>query len=219
MRAILIVVGSTYRLEIAAGGERLAAARRAGRPVILTFWHNRSFIAADFFRKQIFRRGFDVLVMASLSRDGELVSRVARGWDLSLVRGSASRGGLGAVRAIYRAMKRQGSSPVIIPDGPRGPLYDFKIGVVILAQTSRAPILPLGMAARRYFTVRSWDRLIVPWPFSRIAAVVGEEQPVPRGLSPEDLEAERLRLQELLNGLTRQAEDTLYRVTRRRPRP
>lgn len=176
--------------------------------MIFTFWHNRSFVAADFFRKRIFGRGFDVLALASLSRDGELVTRVARGFDVSVVRGSASRGGLGAVRALYRAMKRRGSSPVMIPDGPRGPRYELKVGAVILAQMSRAPILLLGMAARRYFTLKSWDRLIVPWPFSRVAVVVGEEQTVERNLSPEDLEAERLRLQELLNELTRRAESS-----------
>lgn len=206
LRAILAVTGATRRLEIAAGGEHLEAARRAGRPVVFCFWHNRSFLAADFFDKRIFRRGFDVVVLASQSRDGELVARLAARLGLSVVRGSSSRGGREAVRAIYRAATRHGASPVMIPDGPRGPRYEFKVGTAILAQMTKAPILPIGLAARRFFTLKSWDRLIVPWPFSRVAAVVGAPQEVARGISAEELEEERRRLQALLVELTREAE-------------
>jgi lysophospholipid acyltransferase (LPLAT)-like uncharacterized protein len=191
------------------GGGHLATARRERRSVILSFWHNRSFLAAHVLDRELWRRGHPVLVLASLSRDGELVARLAKLLGLAVVRGSASRGGRDAVRALYRAMKKDGASPVMIPDGPRGPLYELKIGVAILAQVSRAPILPLGMAARRFSTLKSWDRLIVPWPFSRIAVVVGEPRTVERGLSAEDLERERRRLQSLLDELTRQAERRL----------
>jgi lysophospholipid acyltransferase (LPLAT)-like uncharacterized protein len=209
LRAILVVAGATSRVEIAAGGEHLEAARRSGRPVIFSFWHNRSFLAADFFDKRIFRRGFDVVVLASRSRDVELVARLAVRLGLRVVRGSASRGGREAVRAIYRAVTRHGSSPVMIPDGPRGPLYEFKVGTAILAQLTQAPILPMGLAARRFFTIKSWDRLIVPWPLSRVAVVVGAPQEVARGISAAELEEERRRLQALLVELTREAEARL----------
>jgi len=208
LRALYFVVGRTFRLRIV-GAEHLEAARAAGRPVVLSFWHNRSILAAQFLFSQLCRRGFDVLVLASLSRDGELVTRLARHWGLSVVRGSASRGGADAVRAIYRAIKAHGSSPVMIPDGPRGPLYEAKIGVVILAQLATAPILPFGLAARPCGRLRSWDRLIVPWPFARITVVVGEPWTVPRGLSEEALEAARRRLEEVLDELTGQAEAAL----------
>lgn len=204
-----MVIGSTWRLEVADGGGHLAAARREKQPLVLSFWHNRSFLAARVLDRELWSRGFDVLVLASQSRDGELVARLAKRMGLSVVRGSASRGGREAVRAIYRAMKKDGASPVMIPDGPRGPVYEFKVGVAILAQISQAPILPIGMAARRFFTLKSWDRLIVPWPFSRITAVVGEPRGVARGLSAEELEAERRGLEALLVELTRRAEELL----------
>lgn len=206
------MAGATWRGQVTGGGEHLEAARRAGRPVIFSFWHNRSFLAADFFNKRIFRR-FDVVVLASPSRDGELVARLARQLGLRVVRGSASRGGRDAVRALYRAATRHGASPVMIPDGPRGPLYDFKVGTAILAQMTQAPILPMGLAARRYFTLKSWDRLIVPWPFSRLAVVVGAPQEVPRGLSSQELEDERRRLKALLDELTREAEASFRRIS------
>ncbi len=208
-RVFLLLVGATYRLDVLAGGELIEEARRERKPYILSFWHNRSILASWFLYNQLIRRGYDILVLASLSRDGELVTRVARQWGLSVVRGSASRGGLNAVRAIHRALRRQGSSPIMIPDGPRGPLYDFKVGVVILAQMSGEPILPMGFAARRFWALKSWDRLIVPWPFSKVTVVVGEPQSLPRGLTTEELDAERVRLQALLDELTRRAEDAL----------
>jgi len=206
---ILLFLGATYRLRVLEGGEILEEARREKKPYILSFWHNRSILAALFFHNQLFRQGYDVLVLASLSREGELVTRVARLWGLSVVRGSASRGGLNAVRAIHRALRRQGSSPIMIPDGPRGPIYDFKVGVAILSQMSQEAILPIGFAAQRFWSLKSWDRLIVPWPFSKVTVVVGEPQSIPRGLAEEELEAERVRLQALLDEVTRRAEDAL----------
>ncbi len=209
MRAILLGIGSTCRFEVVAGAEYLEAARREKRPLILSLWHNRSFLAAYFVYSELSRRGFEVLVLASQSRDGELVTRLARQLRLSVVRGSASRGGLAAMRAIYRAIARQGLSPVLIPDGPRGPLYELKVGVAVLAQMSQVPILPIGLAAQRFFTLGSWDRLIVPWPFSRVAVVIGEPQTVERGLSSDELESRRRGLEALLVDLTRRAEERL----------
>ena len=204
-RWVMLALGRSWKIEIAGGREHLDRLLGNPRPVILSFWHNRAF-AGSFFFFDLHRRGLDVTLLASHSRDGELVTRVFRRWGIHTVRGSASRGGLQALRAIHRAITRRGSSPIMIPDGPRGPLYQFKVGVAVLAQTSRAPILPFGIAAEKFWTLASWDRLIVPRPFSRIAVTVGEPQHIDRGLAGEELEAQRQRLQELLDGLTLRAE-------------
>ena len=204
IRGLLLTVCRTYRFEIVGGREHLEMLLEEPRPVLFSFWHNRLFLFANFFQRAL--RDYKITVLASLSRDGELAARVAGRWGLHVVRGSASRGGLKALRAIHRAMRRDGSSPVMIPDGPRGPAYEFKVGVAVLSQVAQAPILPVGLAARRLFTLGSWDRLIVPWPFSRVAIVFGPPQQIQRGLSEEELESERRRLQDLLGALTRQAE-------------
>ena len=141
-----------------------------------------------------------------------MVTRVCKRWGIHTVRGSASRGGLAAMRGVHKAITRRGSSPIMIPDGPRGPIYEFKVGVAVLAQTSRAPILPIGVAAKRFWRLRSWDRIIVLWPFTRVAMVVGEPQPVSRDLSSQELEAERARLEGLLDELTLQAEEAVGAV-------
>lgn len=205
-RWIMLAAGRTWKTEIVAGSEHLEAVVEASRPVILSLWHNRSIVTSFFFFTRLVQRGLRVTLLASHSRDGELATRICQRWGLDIVRGSATRGGRQALRALHRAITRNGSSPVMIPDGPQGPVYHFKVGVAVLAQTSGAPIVPFGVAARKFWTLGSWDRLIVPRPFTDVAVAVGEPQVVSRELSGEALEAERLRLEELLDALTRQAE-------------
>ena len=205
-RWILLALGRTWKIRVIAGREHLEALLADPHAVLLSYWHNRAFISAYFLLDRLHRGGLDITLLASQSRDGELVTRVCRRWGLNTVRGSASRGGVPAMRALHRAITRQGSSPILIPDGPRGPIYRFKVGVAILAQTSRAPILPIGFAARRFWRLRSWDRIIVPWPFTEVTVVVGALEHVSRGLSGDQLEAERRRLEGLLDELTLRAE-------------
>ncbi|MEM1179314.1 MAG: lysophospholipid acyltransferase family protein [Acidobacteriota bacterium] len=206
VRLLLLGIGATLRLEIIGGQERLRVLQETPEPVILSFWHERTFISAHFLYHQLHRRGFDITLLASLSRDGEMVTRMVRTWGIETVRGSASRGGRKALRAIHRAITRRGSSPIMIPDGPRGPAHAFKVGVAVLAQTTSAPILPLGFAAQKCWRLRSWDRLIVPKPFSRVAVVVGEPQKVDASLNSEELDATRIHLEEVLNDVTARAE-------------
>ena len=211
-RWVMLLLGRTWKIEVVAGGEHLEALLAEPRPVLLSFWHNRAFAFSYFAYQRLHRRGLDITLLASQSRDGELVTRVCKRWGLNTVRGSASRGGTAALRGLHRAITRRGSSPIMIPDGPRGPLYRFKVGVAVLAQTSGAPILPLGIAAGRFFTLGSWDRMIVPWPFSKLAITVGEPQNVSRGLCAEELESERQRLEQLIDDLTLQAEAAVAAV-------
>ncbi len=210
-RWVILAFGRTWRIRVVAGEEHLEALLAEPSPALISFWHNRSVAFSYFFLDRLVGGGLNLTLLASHSRDGELVTRVIKRWGLNTVRGSASRGGTAALRGLHRAITRQGSSPVMIPDGPRGPLYYFKVGVAVLAQTSRAPILPFGVAASSFFTLKSWDRIIVPWPFSRVAITIGEPQSIERGLASEELETERQRLEDLINALTRQAEEAVER--------
>ena len=208
VRWLLVAIGTTLRLEIVEGRERLAELESAGQPVILSFWHDRTFLAAHFMLRHLLRRDFHITLLASQSRDGEMVTRMAKTWGLDTVRGSATRGGRQALRAIHRAVTKRGSSPIMIPDGPHGPQYVFKVGVAVLAQTTGAPILPLGFAARSAWHLKSWDRLIIPKPFTRVKVVIGEPQPVDPALTGDQLELERQRLEAVINGVTNQARES-----------
>ncbi|MEE8522405.1 MAG: lysophospholipid acyltransferase family protein [Thermoanaerobaculia bacterium] len=206
LRWLFQALGRTCRIDVVSGGEHLEELLREPRPVLLSFWHNRTFLGAHFIFNGLHRQGLEITLLASHSRDGELVTRTFERWGIHTVRGSASRGGREAMRSLYRTITKHGRSPIMIPDGPRGPIYEFKVGVAVLAQMSRAPILPMGFAVRKYWRIKSWDRMIVPWPFSRITLAVGAPQAIARDLPADELEAERRRLQALLDGLTLEAE-------------
>lgn len=205
LRGWIAALARLCRYRVVAGQEHLDALLAAPRPVVFCLWHDRSVLAAPWVLTRIHRQGLAVTVLASHSRDGELVARLARRLDLPCVRGSSSRGGREAVRALYKAMRSLGASPVVIPDGPRGPKGVFKVGGAVLAQLAGAPIVPLGFAPERAFQLRSWDRLLVPWPFSRISVAVGAPEELPRTMTSEVLESERARLEAVLNAVSARA--------------
>lgn len=203
-RLLIGGIGRTCRFEVAEGADRVDdllgrgdGASGAEAPVILCFWHERAILGAHIFRRHLVAHGLDATVMISQSRDGELVSNLARQWGFKHARGSASRGGSAALRALYRAI-RKGSSPVLIPDGPRGPAHRFKTGVAVLSQISGRPILPMAFAANRSWRIRSWDRLFIPKPFSRVALTVGAPYRVPKDLDEDGLERVRLEIESRL---------------------
>jgi lysophospholipid acyltransferase (LPLAT)-like uncharacterized protein len=211
-RLVVGALGRTCRLEVVHGAARIDDLLAGGDtgsggapPVILCFWHERVILGAYFFRRHLVRRGLDTTILISQSRDGEMVANLASQWGFAHIRGSASRGGSAALRAVYRAIRR-GSSPVMIPDGPRGPAHEFKVGVGVLSQMAERPVLPMAFAASGAWRIRSWDRLFIPKPFSRVVVAVGAPHTVPRNLDSEGLEAERLRLEQMLNDITATAD-------------
>ncbi len=206
IRGVVHLIGATVRLRVVRGGDHLEALRTTREPMVLSFWHNRAVFCAYFIYRRLLRHGVPITILVSQSRDGELGAKLARMWRAGVVRGSASRGGAAGLRKMYRAVSRQKMSAITIPDGPRGPLYQAKPGAVVLAQMCGVPILPMAFSADRYWTVRSWDRLVIPKPFARVVFVVGDPVEIPRELSSEELESERKRLETTLNDLVAEAE-------------
>jgi lysophospholipid acyltransferase (LPLAT)-like uncharacterized protein len=196
-------LASSYRYSVAQP-ERLDALRRDG-PVVLVLWHDQAFAAARFLHRDLHRRGRPLTVIASHSREGELVARLAARLEVPVVRGSSSRGGRAAILGLYRALAKHGSSALLLPDGPRGPRHVAKAGAVLLAQFAQVPIVPLGFAADRAVTLRSWDRMTVPRWWARVAVEIGEPQRVARQLAPDELEQERARLERTLEALAVEA--------------
>jgi lysophospholipid acyltransferase (LPLAT)-like uncharacterized protein len=94
----------------------------------------------------------------------------------------------------------------VVPDGPRGPRYVVKPGVIHLARATGAPIVPVTYAASRMRQLHSWDRLIIPLPFCRVLYVIGEPLRVPRDADDRDLEAMRCELEGRLNTITQAAD-------------
>jgi lysophospholipid acyltransferase (LPLAT)-like uncharacterized protein len=172
-----------------------------GERLILAFWHNRLVmmpIAAA-------GRGRQLCIMNSQSRDGEIATRALARWGIRSVRGSATRGGAGGFMQLVNAYRR-GDDLAVVPDGPRGPRYVVKRGVIHLARATGAPIVPVTYAASRTWQLRSWDRLIIPRPLARVVYVAGEPLGVPRHAGEDEVEALRLELETRLNAITQIAE-------------
>lgn len=206
IRWIVQLIGFTCRYRFVSGAEHLQLWRYSGRPAVFSCWHNRVFFCADFLRRRLIREGVPLSILVSHSRDGEMGARLAQAWGAQVVRGSTSRGGSAGLRKIYRSVVKDGVSSVTLPDGPRGPLYEAQGGAVVLAQMCGIPIVPLAFASRRFWRLRSWDRIFVPKPFTRIDVVVGEPLEVPRQLAEGELDVWRLRLQDALNDCARKAD-------------
>ena len=205
LRALFANLGRSWRFEID-NREVLAELIADPRPIIISFWHHQLFPGAYFLLRELHRKGIKLTLLASHSRDGELVVRFARPLKIHTVRGSASKGGQAAVRALYRSIVRERASPLLVPDGPRGPRFECKLGAVLLAQFARVPILPLGLAAEREWQLGSWDRMFIPKWRSRVAVSVGALQTVPRHATEVERESGRVELEETLNRLRREAE-------------
>jgi len=194
----LRLLALTLRIRYVDADELFARWRR-GEQLILAFWHNRVVVMP------IAGRGHKLCIMNSQSRDGELASRALARWGIRSVRGSASRGGASGFLQLVRAY-RDGYNLAVVPDGPRGPRYEVKSGVIHLARATGAPIIPVSYAADRRRQLRSWDRLIIPLPFARVVYVAGAALQVPRHATDNEVETLRVELERRLQAATATAE-------------
>jgi lysophospholipid acyltransferase (LPLAT)-like uncharacterized protein len=194
---------ASYRFEVV-GEERVLQLVKEGKSLILTCWHESVFIMA-WYTLRLARMGARVTYLVSPSRDGDLVVRVLDAIGATVVRGSATRSGVKALHGLYRSIRRDNGSPLMLSDGPQGPPLQCKPGSILLSQLSGARILPVGSWPRRAIRLRTWDRLFVPMPGSRVAVVLGEPYTVCEEMSDEVIERERLALQVLLEQLTERA--------------
>ena len=144
------------------------------------------------------------MALTSTSRDGGLVAEFLDRFGIGPVRGSATRRGSAAVRELA-AWLRRGHDVAITPDGSRGPCYEIKPGLVLLAQLTGRPLLPISFEYADAWRLKSWDRFFVPKPFSRATFRVGEMHPVQRTANAAGFEQERQRCEAILLGLVREA--------------
>ncbi len=195
-------LGATLSLT-AEGVEALEPLWAARRPLIYMVWHGRILMVPWLNRRLCRTHGARLArVLASRSRDGELVARWVARFGLPVVRGSSSRGGSDALRALLAAV-RGGEDVAVVPDGPRGPRERLQGGVVALAALTGAPVVPLGFAARPARRLASWDRFLVPLPFARAAAVFGKPAVVARAADRESVRAD---LERVLHEVTESAD-------------
>ena len=153
--------------------------------------------------------GLKVGFLVSPSVDGTGPAMLVQKFGAHVIRGSSTHTGARALRDYYETIVKQQISPAITPDGPRGPLHEFKPGAIMLAQITGKPILPIAVAHSFKFTFRTWDSFELPLPFSRIAIVYGEPVKVSRAMDAEALAGWQQTMAERLLELRRQAEAAL----------
>jgi len=167
------------------GTEHLQAALAKSPSLIPCFWHQHQLYCAKYLLEQRPRLQAGWLISPSV--DGELGAMMVRRLGAHVIRGSSSHTGARALRDYYQALVKENISPVITPDGPRGPRFKFKPGAILLAQMSGRPILPMAYAASRAWKIK-WDRFVIPVPLARIAIAIGPPCYVPRTLDAAALE-------------------------------
>jgi lysophospholipid acyltransferase (LPLAT)-like uncharacterized protein len=185
----------TLRLSVE-GMEPWLRLRSQGQSLVAAIWHDEMFPMIYLHRDQ------GVVAVISQSRDGEFVSQVVTRFGFKLARGSSRRGGVAALVSARKEMREHQADIVVTVDGPRGPRHKVKEGVIYLAARTGAPILPIRVFMSRSFVFRkAWDRFQLPWPGSLCRVVYGEPYHVPREQTSESLQAECLRLEQVLNAM------------------
>jgi lysophospholipid acyltransferase (LPLAT)-like uncharacterized protein len=186
--AMLRVVGLTWRFETIAeeGATPLSYGRGVGRE-IYCFWHQCVLPCAVYFRRT------RATILISQSFDGELITRTLECFGFRAVRGSSSRGAREGIEGLTRVIE-SGKPAIFTADGPLGPIYQSKMGPVRLAQRTGAPIGAFHLEPEHAWQVNSWDRFLVPKPFTRIAVSWARGTRVPADCTADELEQKRVEL-------------------------
>ena len=165
-------------------------------PVIFALWHNRIFTIPPIW----WRTGGNArqsYVLTSASKDGAILSRAMAVFQLRAIRGSSSRRAVAALIGMKRALK-EGHDICITPDGPRGPRYSFHPGVIKLAESSGAPIVPIHATYSSAWRLKTWDGLVIPKPFSRVTVIFDPLLVIPPKLDEAAFEAQLERVKFVL---------------------
>ena len=165
-------------------------------------WHQGAIFLVWFYRQ------VRPMIMFSRSRDGGLIADYAENMGVRAVRGSSSRGGAAALRTMIRYLHRPGArKAATVLDGPRGPRYVAQPGMLQLARNAGVPFIPLAMAAAPAITLRrTWDRTLIPLPFSRVVVCYGRPQTIGPEIRGARLEAKCREVETILNRLRREAD-------------
>ena len=165
-------------------------------PVIYVLWHNRFFTVPAAWNR-ICRKHRRSVTLTSASHDGDMVARAMAVFGLGAVRGSSSRRAVAALVGLKHAL-RDGFDVCLTPDGPRGPRYRIQPGVIKLAEASGAAIIPVHVRFASAWRLKTWDRFVIPKPFSRVEVTFAEAIHLPPGMDSATFENARLQIESLL---------------------
>ncbi len=187
---VIRLIGPTLRVSISFEDGAQETLER--RPLIGSFWHS-CIIPATYICRDL-----GVRVMSSYSYDGEYMGRIIHRFGFVAVKGSSSRNAVRALLGLRRALE-DGWTVAFTLDGPRGPRHKVKPGPVALARSAGVPLTMFHAAVDRAWVLNSWDRMMIPMPFSRVLLRFGKLIPVPADATDEDIERHTAELQAALD--------------------
>ncbi|HEY0941699.1 MAG TPA: lysophospholipid acyltransferase family protein [Steroidobacter sp.] len=204
---IIEVLWRTSRLKII-HLDRLETLLKEQGAVVPVFWHQHLLMAARFMCSNKIK-GIKPGFMISPSVDGQAPTMLAEFYGARVVRGSGSYTGMRAVRGVYNAIVKEGISPTITPDGPRGPRFKMKPGAIFTAQISGKAVVPIAYAASPARLLGTWDKFVIPFPFARLRIAIGEPYFPPKRMTDEEMAAAQEELERRLHETYKIAERAL----------
>ncbi len=185
--SLLNLISKTWRIEVIGNIPQM--------PAIIVFWHGLMLPVWRFFS------GFKPNALVSMSKDGELLSRLLNKWNYNITRGSSSGGGKKALEQMIT--QSRSNYFLLTPDGPKGPQNKMKPGAVIASQRSETKLILCGVVINRpYQLKKSWDNFSIPLPFTKIWLNFSEEIFVPQNSSHNEISEMIAHLNNRLNGLS-----------------
>ncbi|WP_395743472.1 lysophospholipid acyltransferase family protein [Prosthecobacter sp.] len=191
---IMRALAATLRWQIRDDAGVFDAHRRG---CIWGFWHNRMFLIP--WTHQEWFANIPGTILTSPSGDGQIIADLCASFGIEAARGSSSKPEKGMSALITLAEKaRAGHEIGITPDGPRGPIYQVQPGIIKLAQLTGVPLIPVHIHYSRAFHFKTWDRFMLPLPFSTITLVLDPPIHIPRRMTEEEFEQKRKTLEDAL---------------------
>lgn len=192
---IMKLWGLTIRYEVN-GKPGVTAPGIAPAPVIFALWHNRIFTMPPIWRATG-GKGRKSVVLTSASKDGTTLATAMSMFGLGAIRGSSSRRAVSALIGMKKAL-REGFDVCITPDGPKGPRYQVQPGVIKIAQSAGAEIIPIHIHYTAAWRLKTWDHFVIPKPFSKVSVIFDKPHRIPPDLDSDGFENARLSLENCL---------------------
>lgn len=188
LHRLIALVSSTWRIKVI--GEYKET------PAVFAFWHGEMLPIWKYFSQKIEEK----FAIVSLSKDGQVLAELLEKWNYSLIRGSSSKNSKDVLEKATELAKN--ASIFITPDGPRGPARKFKNGAAIIAYRSEVPLyLVRAFISGKIIFKKSWDKFILPLPFSKIRIVISEKYYIPKELTREEVSEMITKIENTINSI------------------
>ncbi len=194
-------VSLTSTIEVK-GQEKLLKHLEQDKPIIMTAWHGRLYLLYLAWPKK-----FPLKALVSPHSDGMIISKTLQRFGITSILGSSNKNAKSSAINIFKSLTKEKTSVTIIPDGPRGPMAKAVISPIYFAKKTGAPIYPLTYASKKHKTLdHSWDKMIVPKPFSKITLIYDDPIIIPKDATEKEMEQYRIKLENSLNHISKEAD-------------